>query len=100
MSSDFHSPPPCPQPLYGELSLIVHQAHSDRPSAAPSRTSASLERFSTGAAAGRERGQRLCGATRPGGRFPQQPGACVFSPAADRLATLAHLQARTPTRPW
>lgn len=36
------------QPLYGELSLIVHGAHADRPSANPGRTSASLERFSTG----------------------------------------------------
>lgn len=40
----------CPhvQPLYTELSLIVHQAEADRPSAAPSRVSASLERYSTG----------------------------------------------------
>lgn len=41
-------PPPEMQPLYTELSLIVHQAQAERPSAAPSRTSASLERFSTG----------------------------------------------------
>ncbi|KAL4448941.1 hypothetical protein ABPG77_007658 [Micractinium sp. CCAP 211/92] len=40
--------PPEMQPLYTELSLIVHQAQTDRPSSAPSRTSASLERFSTG----------------------------------------------------
>ncbi|KAI7845815.1 hypothetical protein COHA_000726 [Chlorella ohadii] len=42
-------PPPEMQPLYTELSLIVHQAQADRPSANPSRVSASLERFSTGA---------------------------------------------------
>lgn len=36
------------QPLYSELSLIVHQAQAERPSAAPSRVSASLERYSTG----------------------------------------------------
>lgn len=41
-----------PQPLYTELSLIVHQAQTDRPSSAPSRTSASLERYSTGALGG------------------------------------------------
>ncbi|EFN51244.1 hypothetical protein CHLNCDRAFT_141269 [Chlorella variabilis] len=43
-------PPPEMQarPLYTELSLIVHQAEADRPSAAPSRVSASLERYSTG----------------------------------------------------
>ncbi|PRW33059.1 hypothetical protein C2E21_8119 [Chlorella sorokiniana] len=41
-------PPPEMQPLYTELSLIVHQAQADRPSSNPSRVSASLERFSTG----------------------------------------------------
>lgn len=42
--------PPCPppQPLYTELSLIVHQAEAERPSANPARVSASLERYSTG----------------------------------------------------
>ena len=38
----------CPQPLYSELSLIVHQATSDVASSAPGRVSASLERYSTG----------------------------------------------------
>lgn len=47
------------QPLYTELSLIVHQAQADRPSANPSRVSASLERFSTGA--GAERGSSWSG---------------------------------------
>jgi lipid-binding SYLF domain-containing protein len=38
--------PPEMQPLYSELSLMIHMC--ERPSASPARVSASLERFSTG----------------------------------------------------
>ena len=41
-------PPADLQPLYAELSLIVHQAQSERPISNPARVSASLERFSAG----------------------------------------------------
>jgi len=40
-------PPPEMQPLYAELSLMIHMA-SPTPMASPARVSASLERFSTG----------------------------------------------------
>ena len=43
-----HACHPCPQPLYSELALIVHQATSEVASSAPGRVSASLERYSTG----------------------------------------------------
>ena len=38
--------PPEMQPLYAELSLMVHDC--ERPTTSPGRVSASLERFSTG----------------------------------------------------
>ncbi|PSC73000.1 p-type h+-atpase isoform C [Micractinium conductrix] len=41
-------PPAEMQPIYSELSLIVHQTEREKPSAAPSRTNGSLERYSTG----------------------------------------------------
>jgi lipid-binding SYLF domain-containing protein len=40
-------PPPEMQPLYSELSLMIHMAEP-KPIASPGRVSASLERFSTG----------------------------------------------------